>query len=276
MAIVQYRARDRQIRHIKKKINVTLKGLRLSAICGRFTGPRVLVVSLPKAGTHLLEGVLEELPGIRNAGWKTLSEGAAAHVVIERRLNRIGRGMFANAHLAHSDWIMEIMRSREVKVIFMIRDPRDIAVSRYKYVAEIDYLHPANKLFSAMENDAERLSASIVGIEGIMPGIGEMLERFQGWIGEESVLVLRFEDLIGARGGGVDEVRFCQLKRILQFLGIYMTEQNLELLDKKIYRKTSSTHRKGIIGSWHAEYSEEHTRAFHDAVGCLLNRYGYE
>ncbi len=47
------------------KMRQALRGLLPSAIIGRLTGPKVLMNSIPKSGTNLLENALSNMPHMR-------------------------------------------------------------------------------------------------------------------------------------------------------------------------------------------------------------------
>ena len=63
---------DRIIIGIKRLSKYTLKGLSYSAIIGRINGPKVIMNSVPKSGTNLLNRVLMHLPGLRHKGIRTI------------------------------------------------------------------------------------------------------------------------------------------------------------------------------------------------------------
>jgi len=132
MAQIRRNPMERFLQHARKKAGLVIPALRPSKIAGRYRLRPVLSNSLPKAGTHLLEGILEELPGLRNAGRRTLVE----HRELDPR--RMRTGAFYNAHLPWTAARQEQLRASGVIVLFLIRDPRDMAVSRMHYVRDID------------------------------------------------------------------------------------------------------------------------------------------
>src|SRR5210317_501968 len=90
---------NRFIRHSRKKVRTSVHGMRLSAIRGRFTAHRILLNSVPKAGTHLLENALEQFPLLRNAGRRTLTCWDTIPSRALKAVGSIGRGEFVNGHL---------------------------------------------------------------------------------------------------------------------------------------------------------------------------------
>ena len=102
--------------------------------------PRALVVSLPKAGTHLVERAICLHPRLYRRFLPTLNpenvgeEGLAGVVRAQRP------GQVVVAHLPFDPAYPELLE--DVKTLFVIRDPRDMAVSLAHYI-ESRGDHPA-------------------------------------------------------------------------------------------------------------------------------------
>jgi hypothetical protein len=157
---------NRLMRHARKKVRTSMYGLRPSSIHGRFVANRILLNSIPKAGTHLLENALEQFPLLRNAGYQTINCWDSISPANLRIVRSIGKGAFLNAHLTAQPELDGMIRMRSIKVLFVIRDPRDIVVSYYKHVTAIDSTHPLPSYFSSLADDDTRLLASIEKMEG--------------------------------------------------------------------------------------------------------------
>lgn len=121
-------------------------------------GPRpgALVNALPKAGTHLLIRLMELLPGMSRVrlqtSWLTrwrfaarddepvLDVGVAWPDVVSRRrvaraLALLPAGSFATAHVPHTVDFADVLRDLDLRMVLMIRDPRDVAVSSAEYLS---------------------------------------------------------------------------------------------------------------------------------------------
>lgn len=276
MAARQQTRTSRLLRHAGKKVRTTLRGCRPSAVKGRFVAPRVLLNSIPKAGTHLLESALEQYPLLRNLGHRTASCWDQVSPRTLRLVRTIGRGGFLNGHLTARPELLELIELRDIKVLFVVRDPRDIAVSHFKYVSDIDLTHPAHGYFQSLPDDSARLLASIEGVPGLKASIGEMLERFSGWLDNSNTLVCRFEDLIGTGGGGSRERQLKVLQEVADFLGIVSTPGQLERIADRTFSTRSSTFRQGRSGGWRNHFTTRHIEVFKRVAGDELVRYGYE
>ncbi|MCG7899549.1 MAG: sulfotransferase domain-containing protein [Candidatus Thiodiazotropha weberae] len=271
MAYIQNSIFDKYRRYFFKYIKLKLQNFKLDSIVGRFVGPRVLLVSVPKSGTHMLEGILESMPTIRNSGWKTINNKNCSL----NKIKKIKNGMFANSHLYYSDDLYQCIKENNIKVIFMIRDPRDIVVSRCKYIVNIDKLHYAHKMLAQLGEESKQITACIKGKDDDFPGIFEILEGFKGWLSADNVLTIKFENLVGAKGNGSDTLRSETIREIRSFLDIEISNEEIDIINTKLQDKDTSTKRKGLIGGWTEELSSEHVEYFERNTKSILRQYGY-
>lgn len=265
----------REYKLLKKIAQASMAGFRLSALQGRLWGPKVLMNSLPKSGTNLLEQVLIQLPYMRRRMRYTLGYWDGSEATTLRQLSRIRRGEFLAAHLTATEYILQTLLRENFKTLMMIRDPRDIAVSHFNYVTYIDYTHPSHQYFKSLPDDDARLMAVIEGVDGIVQPIWRVLEQYRPWLTADGVLVVRFEHLIGARGGGDDQLQMRTVSDIARHLNIPIDETQLSMICSEIYSETSPTFRKSQIGDWGKVFKPEHITAFMRSAGEYMKYYGY-
>ena len=84
-----------------------------------------------------------------------------------------------------------------MRSIFLVRDPRDVALSDAHYIARSPR-HPRHAAFAAEATVRDRVVLRIRGRpeQGVAP-LARMLACQAGWL-RSGALVLRFEDLVGA------------------------------------------------------------------------------
>jgi hypothetical protein len=268
---------------------------RLDGLRNRFCAPGFLVNSLPKSGTNLLTKAVGMFPGVRRVPVHITNrlpercggpvEGQAGVPVgvdwprpvdpdgLRKALGTIKRGCYAHAHTVCSDALAGMLDDMGLKTLLILRDPRDVVVSHAKYVAE-----EANHLQHAHYrelSEADRIMASIVGVEPSAPGeaglldVGTRYRSLLAWCSRSSNWTTRFEWLVGPQGGGMRERQVAELAAIARHLGIRCSPGRLEGIADGLFGGTR-TFRKGLIGGWREILSETHLRAMDRVAGDVL------
>lgn len=262
-----------------------LNGLTPRRIRARWTGPRVFANSVPKSGTNLLLECLRGFPMLR-PGHRHVSMNSNRRPgtdEFDRKLRATGRGEYTSGHAFHSRSHAATVAEAGVDVLLMVRDPRDVVTSHFHYVTEKHPGHRLHEHYRSLPNDDERLMASIRGVDGEhtgdgdpLEGIDEWLDRFLAWDEEPYTAVVRFEDLIGPRGGGSREAQVETVERIAEHLDVDLADEEVARVAESTFSTGSSTFRKGLIGDWRNHFEPEHVEAFKDAAGDRLVELGYE
>lgn len=242
--------------------------------------PPVIVATVPKSGTHLVQQIVTALPGVRDYGrfiasvasWGRHERSATAEA---KRIRSLVPGELVRAHLFHRPEVVEAVRERQAFMVFVHRDPRDVIVSEAYYLTDSAPWHTLHAEF-ARRSPAERIDIAIDGLEGyngIYPDAGRRFGKFAGWLDDADV-VLRFEDLVG---DGREEA-------IRGLVAAYRQASRLELdLDatvacavEAIDPERSHTFREGQTGAWRDAFTPAQTERFLAVAGPVLDRYGYE
>lgn len=237
--------------------------------------PAIVCISLPKAGTHLLERALC-LHGqlyrklIRTINDRNLGRSGG----LAKLLDELGAGEVLITHLSHQPERVAELCKRAVTGIFMIRDPRDIAVSQVSFIAGRPG-HPHHKALVKKPDFADRLRLVITGDAASgLPSIGARLESFAGWL-EDATVVVRFEDLVGPGGGGGIDDQVTTISRLYHLVGLPTIESEVRAIACKVFSDASPTFRRGAIGGWRDRFSPEMSELFQTVAGDQLTRYGY-
>jgi Sulfotransferase domain len=265
---------------------------------------KVVANSIPKSGTHLLSrllmllgferkrmGINQRLVAgpfspIRRFLRAREPEKVPVGVVspqqigrrwLQHRLAKVPDGCFVTAHCIYTPELAGLFREGGMRVVCILRDPRDVAVSQMHYIKE-QRQHFAHAAFVALPNDRERLLVSIRGGElggRELRSLGERYRQFLGWEQDEGAVVVRFEDLVGSRGGGGIEAQRRTVERVAAHLGLPVNERKIRLVEEELFG-VGTTFRKGQIGGWREEFFPEHVQAAKEVVGSLLVTLGYE
>lgn len=262
-----------------------LLGLTPRRIAARWSGPRVFANSVPKSGTNLLLECLRHFPMLR-PGHRHVSMNSnrrPGSEEFDRTVPKTARGEYVSGHAFYTEAHAETVEEHGIDVLLMVRDPRDVVTSHFHYVTEKHPGHRLHEHYRSLPDDGARLMASIRGVDGEhtrdgdpLEGIEEWMDRFLAWNEQPYTAVLRFEDLIGPRGGGSREAQVETVETVADHIGVDLTDEEVDYVARNTFSTGSSTFRKGLIGDWRNHFEPEHVEAFKQAAGDHLLDLGYE
>lgn len=263
---------------------------------------RVLVTTIPKSGTHLVDSIFALMHGIKrrerlglnaNLRWhpfnvlpftgrETCTMGIGRPCIVKlsavkRRLNTIRDNEYGMGQIPHSVILRALLEKERITPIVAIRDPRDIVVSLmyHSLNKEEHFLHTKLK---AMRSDAERLQAIIGGVESdkgeFRRGISHQIDLILGWVEDPSVLTVRFEELVGSQGGGSDEIQHAAIAKLARCFDLQLTDSEIERIGREMFGK-GRTFRSGTISSWRDHFSWELNDLYEKLAGERTRRLGY-
>jgi hypothetical protein len=226
------------------------------------------IVTIPKAGTHLLAKLALLLTGRYPDGLHQLApclpnvsdEVFAETLAICKRENHFPfnhTGPFGQLFMRFSETHSEYVR------ILLIRDLRDVLVS-YVY-----HIHKSlNDILGAESSFDERLSL-VLDIENNTVGMEfqQNIINAIAWYNTPGVLIYRFEDLVGILGGGDAKVQKHMIRSLAQHLGLCLDRKMLKEVVQKLFGndqgpRVSGTFREGKIGSWRSHFKPSHIDLF--------------
>src|SRR5919112_80214 len=257
---------------------VSLVNQRLKSILGLRKPEDVMGI-----GPHLVEG--GRFPPVRKffrgRGEKvTVGVVSPQHISrrwLARRLSKVPDGSFVNAHCIYTPELADLFHEGGMRVVCILRDPRDVAVSQMHYLKQLKN-HFAHEGYMALPSDRERLLVSIRGgeLDGRrLQSLAERYRQFLSWERDGGAVMVKFEDLVGTKGGGSEEAQRLAVGRVARHLGVAEEEETLRRVEKDLFG-VGRTFRKGQIGGWREEFSAEHEEAVKEVMGSLLVELGYE
>lgn len=261
--------------------------------------PRVVLNGPAKSGTHLLSDCLSLLPKMMFSGRHfTPADFARADLVgptpsaehrrtppldlprLRRYLDRCPDGMFVTTHAGHQPDLRAVFVDLGLRHVLLLRDPRDVAVSLAHFLRQSSWLPRHDHFARVLDSDEARLMAVIEGYDdgagGFMPGIGAVLETFLPWLEAEEVLVCRFEELVGERGGGSAAAQIDAIVKLAAFVGRPLSAEQAASVAGGMYSRRGLTFRSGQIGDWRRHFGDDHVAAFKRCCSHHLVRFGYE
>lgn len=237
--------------------------------------PKILANSIPKSGTHLIERLLYLTPGISRQFGRTVLPNQTDKFFT--KINKLKNSQFLVAHLYYNNDINKIIKENNTKMLFLYRDPRDIVISKYKYITYKNKNHRLHSFYLGLGNDYLRLKTAIIGDSSVgASSIYDDLMRFTPWINIKNSLSIKYENLIGEKGGGNSEFQIKIIREIYNFLEIDINESLLKKIANSIYSNQSKTFNKSQIGQWQKEFTAEIRNLFKETNGSILLDLGYE
>lgn len=205
---------------------------------------------------------------------------SAAGIDYERALHNfkaaiyaIPDGYIAHRHIHPDAELLKIIRGTGLKPIFIYRDPRDCLVSAVHYAFKGKPEHISKVLNDLSVEDA--LFTLLEGRGSFIP-FDRWFDAYRNWLDVPEAIILRFEDIIGGRGGGSDILQKECLERALKELGIQVPRQIFEAALSKAFNPRAGTFRSGQIGGWQRSLNKAVLQNFETKAGYLLTNWNYD
>ena len=180
---------------------------------------------------------------------------------------------FVYNHYTYDPILLQAILEAKIPVVFLIRDPRDYVVSLTNHILRRRD-HKNHQFFHAMKSDEERYLSIITGAsqgkEFVLP-MNYRYKKMQGWIENPLVLTLRFEEIIGPKGGGKREVQYRAFEKLINHIRHPINRDELYRQVDATYNEQSTLFVKGKIGQWREAFSDKVLDAFNSHAGYLLD-----
>lgn len=250
------------------------------------TGPRVLANSMPKSGTHLLATLLDGLGDLRFAGHLVAFDCGDRHdpdaklADLSRRLKGLRNNRYLGGHLVADEAVQDRVAQSGVKLLTILRDPRAVIVSGANYVLEATQLRDRDEALALFPDKDAILRAMVFGNgepgeKFYFPEIGERYAAYARWWDAPMGHTVRFEDLIGGRGGGDDDRQVDEVAGVLQYLGYGADQQTSRTLAAQLFSEKAITFRTGRIDSWREELPADLAAEVERRCAVWMDRLGY-
>jgi len=260
--------------------------------------PKWVLDGFPKAGLHLLEQMLcpvakpQPADAVCRDHWVGTFNGNAwtnewlPLRTTTFRLARLTSGYYLKGHLGWREDLEQFLYLSGAAVVFVYRDPRDVAVSQAHHILNPDdyhYQHPNKDVYRDLKTFDAALAAVIGGV-GPYPGVMERWALYAPWLDVEWALKLPFETM---RQEPLESARMLLeygLRRVTASIGIEirLDPEEYEATAAKMAEVSQQTERspnfrRGQVGGWRAVFTDEHVAAFraHDVEGWV-ERLGYD
>jgi hypothetical protein len=263
---------------------------------------KVLINSLPKSGTNLLAQILDLynftqnghigsglflsprlIPRIKHLIYKDIQDGYEIGIdtpvkirkyYIEKILRNCKVGEYVTSHVGYNDLLIDYIKNQNFKMIFMVRDPRAILNSSYNYILN-NQNHTLNPYFKKMSIN-KRYENLIYGAKFnnfTLHSIKQKYDIIKKFKEDLNFLTIKFEDIIGSKGGGSDELMMLNIQNIANFINADLSKT--EFVSENFFGPGRKTFRKGNIEAWRDEMPKELVTAATNEFKSILSSWDY-
>lgn len=228
----------------------------------------IFLISVPKSGTHLLYRLAPALgfkpgivcPDIPSPGFWYCVEYSNSHTVPrDFFVDTVRRAPFGNR--AHP-----FMRS---PALFIFRHPLDVLIAEAAYCAA-----PANTPVAGWYAglDLDQRIDRLLDDDRLIGRFAERMRAFSPWLAFPNVVPIPFEDLVGAAGGGDDDLQQALIWSIQLRLGVPGV---VETIAAHLFDRTSPTFREGQIGAHREKFVGERWAHVEPEMAAAMDAFGY-
>lgn len=248
---------------------------------------KVLVTTLPKSGTHFLNLLMPQLGFQRHfCDLGELTSGlidpdsdiVRAHAErLTRVVETMPNGSFIIDHVPYSSLLMHWLQKRRVKVVTLIRNPYDFVVSLSHHLKRHPRENvPADLSLHALQHHITLATETDAEGQILPPLLKRYLRRFEGWVADERAHVLRFEEVIGPRGGGAFSTQLAAGIALCAHLGVHKDAAAIAQAMTLSFNPSVALFRKGQIFSWKAEMMPNTAKAIYASHARVFDTWGYD
>ena len=272
---------------------------------------KILFTSIPKSGTHLLLRYFD-ITGFKHAG---PFGGLVFDEKFYDFVQNLQAGEYSAWHYHWSENLASIIRNNGAKVVFLYRDPRARVCSNLHFIMKTPHHRLFNFFTKHLQTDRERIQRLIEGfsdedyfthimkkhnsdeLDTIHPcpsdhpllvtgkgplskhrgGINNVYRLFTRWLDDPDVFSVRFEDIIGPKGGGDGQTQMRVLRELMQFTGVpAVGSLDAETIATQLFHTGATTFRRGSIDAWREDLTPELHDLFLQESRELLELWGYD
>jgi sulfotransferase 6B1 len=231
---------------------------------------KILVLTIPKAGTHLMMKVVEM---IAQEKFYPFNQTTVREKAVEELCEGEDR-LFIDHLLPNYDFLKSDQSDKYIKVV-LVRDLRDVCLSYIYWIHTLEMALMPERIKRVYRWPLdERLSKAIMQPDANC-GTGWFARNALEWIKNPTVFVCRFEDLVGPLGGGSRNDQEATIEALGKHLGYELSKERVAEIADTLFGGTL-TFRKGQIGEWREHFSPQHIDLFKSALGKELIELGYE
>jgi hypothetical protein len=266
---------------------------------------RVLLTTIPKCGKNVLISFLSGLGLERRTGGTDVFE-AATHIqarwylrqqfgeaaqheqsdphgylsgtapAFKRVLDDLASmpdNSYLHGHFVFDAELYRRVRDAGISVVFLYRDPRASLASLAHFI--LDRNEPASLARRIPSRDLGSVLRFLIDGDAESPPYEHFFTPYEGWKDADDVTVVRFEDIIGSRGGGKTGVQLAVLSSLAGRIGWQGDPHRLLTAIGQTFNPGAGTFRRGTIDGWRDDLRDLRGTAHWEQMHGLARRWGY-
>ena len=224
----------------------------------------LFLISIPKAGTHLLRRLAEGFGYKRVRICPPLPVGGSWYCIEGAQPHTVAPQFFFSDRASDHPFLQS-------PALFIYRDPRDILVSEANWYPRDEALHLLKGYFGHL-SFRERLLRS-VDDPFCVGTIRDRVAGYAAWLDLGNVIPVSFEELVGSAGAGDDGE---------QHRAVWSVQLKLQVdgrpaeFASRLFDRSSPTFDRGQIGAWREHFDDEVQHRFAALPQDFMHRYGYD
>lgn len=239
----------------------------------------IVIVSIPKCGTHLLGKTLKLITGKPFA----YSSGIMG-TMKEEDLKLKGKILLSHCNYARHN-IDLFNRYKNCKYFFIYRDPRDAVVSMISHLNECIERSKKSPSGNQMPNfcNTDEMIHFIISEYGRLFNadltdlylVSDYYGNFLNWFKDNKFCLIKYENLIGEDGLGDSDLQFNEIAKIYKHLGLKYCHDDVKNVASNLFGGTHSF-REGSIGKWKSYFNKANRQFMGSIMGQVIIDLGYE
>jgi hypothetical protein len=241
---------------------------------------RLFITSYQKSGTHQIMPIFGMIPDVVDRSWQDwidvprrynlnteINPEGVIETVANLRTFKHGSNK-AFGHLSYRPEYAKVLEETDTRVIFNIRDPRDVIVSEYENARRKASDGDKMPLHNFYDSENEKfLYDHDDPITELIIFAAARWPHWLGWLDHDFVLPVKYEDL---RLHTLETTR--EIFNWIQPTGC----ESAEIMAKKSKPGAGNpTFRRGVPGEWKEKFSIEHAKLSMELLGDVLEKLGY-
>lgn len=254
------------------------------------TKKNIIIVGYPKSGTTWLSRLISELvscPLIGDWGYDNIE------ALYKEGIDRVSEYRVYKSHHSYNE-LKKVSSKNIYKIIYIIRDPRDVVISGLHYfnflpklLAEKEGLKinlvlkkTYNNLVSKKEKKRQMIQAVLYGNNNITPWLNLSWKDHYTPYHKNNIHFIKYEDLIDSPEN--------ECNKLLAYLGTSSNQDHIKhSIDKQSFQKIKINEsnknnkqlnkllRKGVYGNWEKEFTKKEVSLFKEKLKGLNNYYQF-